>query len=307
MEYIVAGYNMVTDIYYADGRVLRDSPGGSFYSAAGIKLWRDDLAYVGTAGPDFDQYYGKFYRDNAISCHISSVLPKTLRYDLTYAPDGSWTERCSYGDAYEVMAQDVGQLRVEMFAPLCDENTRGIYLEASLSARIADHLPELKALLPNGKLMWEINTEDLFDSARKEAILQRIQQVDIYSVNLHEATAFFGKDTLEEVVRAIQALGKPCFLRLGEEGAGLITAESAVFAPPVAVEESVDPTGCGNCSTAAALIGFAEGLPAFDTVMMANISAGFNARQVGPWPKADDAVRAEAGRLLAEARAARER
>lgn len=305
MEYIVAGYNMVTDIYYPDGRVKKDSPGGSFYSAAGIKMWRDSLAYVGTAGPDFADYYGKFYQDNAIETHVDAVLPQTLRYDLIYAPDGSWTERCTYGEDYEAMAKDVGRLTPEMFAPLCGENTKGIYLEASLSARIADHLPELKALLPNGKLMWEINTEDLFDPGKKEAILQRIEQVDIYSVNLHEATAFFGKSALMDIVLEIQKLGKPCFLRLGESGAGLVTKDSAVFAPPVAVEDSVDPTGCGNCSTAAALIGFAEGLPAFDTVMMANIAAGFNARQVGPWPIVDAPTRAEAQRLLDAAKAAR--
>ena len=126
--------------------------------------------------------------------------------------------------------------------------------------------------------------------------------MDIYSVNLHEARGFWGKETLEEIIEEIQKLGKPCFLRLGEEGAGLVTADSAVFAPPVKVENSVDPTGCGNCSTAAALIGFAEGLDAFDTVMMANISAGFNACQIGPWPVVDEATRAEAQKLLEEAK-----
>ena len=302
MEYIVAGYNMVTDLYYPDGRVIKASPGGSFYAAAGIKMWRDSLAYVGTAGPDFDELYGTFFRENGIGTHVKEILPNTLRYDLRYAPDGSWTESCTYGEEYEAMAKDVGRLTPEMFAPLCDANTKGIYLEASLSARIADELPELKALIPHGKLMWEVNTEDLFDPARKEAILTRIDKVDIYSVNLHEARAFFRRETLEEVLADIQALGKPCFLRLGEEGAGLVTPQSAVFAPPVAVAESVDPTGCGNCSTAASLIGFAEELPAFDTVMMANISAGFNARQVGPWPVADEATRTEARRLLEAAR-----
>ncbi len=302
MEYIVAGYNMVTDIYYPDGRVIRSSPGGSFYSAAGIKMWRDSLAYVGTAGPDFGEFYGKFYADNAIETHVKPALPNTLRYDLVYSADGSWTERCTYGEEYEAMAKDIGRLTPEMFAPLCDENTKGIYLEASLSAKIADQLPALKALLPNGKLMWEVNTEDLFDPARKQDILDRIAQVDIYSVNLHEATAFFGKATLEEVIQEIRKLGKPCFLRLAEEGACLVTQEEMVFAPPVGVADSVDPTGCGNCSTAAALIGFAEGLPGFDTVMMANIAAGFNARQVGPWPQVDEATRKEARRLLEEAR-----
>lgn len=305
MEYIVAGYNMVTDLYYPDGRVIQSSPGGSFYAAAGIKMWRDSLAYVGTAGPDFQEFYGPFFRENAIETHVEPLLPHTLRYDLVYAADGSWTERCTYGEAYESMAKDVGRLTPAMFAPLCGPDTKGIYLEASLSAKIADHLSELRALLPNGKLMWEVNTEDLFDPARKEAILRRISEVDIYSVNLHEATAFFQKATLAEVIQEIQSLGKPCFLRLGEEGAGLVTRDGAVFAPPVDVAGSVDPTGCGNCSTAASLIGFAEGLPAFDTVMMANISAGYNAKQVGPWPVVDSATRTEAARLLAEARNAR--
>lgn len=304
MEYIVAGYNMVTDIYYPDGRVIKSSPGGSFYAAAGIKLWRDNLAYVGTAGSDFQEFYGSFFGKNAIETHVKACLSHTLRYDLIYADDGSWTEQCTYGEAYEAMAKDIGRLTPAMFAPLCGADTKGIYLEASLSAKIADHLTELRALIPNGKLMWEINTEDLFDPARKEAILQRIHEVDIYSVNLHEATAFFHRTTLAEVIQEIQRLGKPCFLRLGEEGAGLVTCEEAVFAPPVDVAGSVDPTGCGNCSTAASLIGFAEKLPAFDTVMMANISAGFNAKQIGPWPVVDSAVRSEAARLLAQARAA---
>ena len=298
MEYIVAGYNMITDIYYPDGRVIKASPGGSFYSAAGIRMWRESIAYVGTAGPDFNDYYGKFFADNNIETHISEVLPKTLSYDLVYAPDGSWTESCSYGEEFEVMAKDIGRITPEMFAPLCDENTKGIYIEASLSAKIADNFPQVKALIPNGKLMWEVNTEDLFDATKKEAILERISQVDIYSVNLHEGKAFFDRETKEEVIAEIQKLGKPCFLRLGEEGAGFVTATEAVFAPPVMVENSVDPTGCGNCSTAAALIGFAEGLPLLDATIMANISSGFNAQQVGPWPKVDAETQSKAKQLM---------
>ncbi|MBR6801393.1 MAG: carbohydrate kinase family protein [Eubacteriaceae bacterium] len=302
MEYIVAGYNMITDIYYPDGRVIKASPGGSFYSAAGIKMWRDSVAYVGTAGSDFNDYYGKFFSDNEISTHIAEVLPKTLSYDLIYAEDGSWTERCSYGEEFEAMAKDIGRITPEMFAPLCDENTKGIYIEASLSAKIADNFPEVKALIPNGKLMWEINTEDLFDPTKKEAILERIGQVDIYSVNLHEARGFWGVETLEKVIDEIRKIGKPCFLRLGEEGAGMVTNEYAVFAPPVNVEKSVDPTGCGNCSTAASLIGYAEGIDPFETVMMANISAGFNALQVGPWPKVDTKTRETANKILNDAK-----
>ena len=46
MEYIVAGYNMLTDITYSDGSTIENTPGGSFYSASGVKFWRDSVAYA---------------------------------------------------------------------------------------------------------------------------------------------------------------------------------------------------------------------------------------------------------------------
>ena len=98
MDYIVAGYNMLTDIYYADGSTLENSPGGSFYSASGVKFWRDSVAYVGTAGPDFDTWYGDWFRKNRIDCRVIPCLPHTLKYTLEYRPDGIWSERCLYGD-----------------------------------------------------------------------------------------------------------------------------------------------------------------------------------------------------------------
>ena len=79
MEYIVAGYNMLTDIYYADGSRRLNSPGGSFYAASGIRFWRESVAYVGTAGPDFDRWYGEWFRANGIDCRVTACLPHTLK------------------------------------------------------------------------------------------------------------------------------------------------------------------------------------------------------------------------------------
>ncbi len=304
MEYIVAGYTMVTDIYYPDGSCVMESPGGSFYSAAGIKLWRDNLVYLGTAGPDFNKYYGDFYGPNHIKTAVKECLPHTLYYNLFYSEDGSWCENCKYGEDYADFARAEGKLTPDMFASCCDENTKGIYIEASLSAYIVDHLPEVKALIPGGKLMWEINTEDLFNTFAHDSILDRIAQVDIYSINLHEARGFFGVEDEQAIYNSIFRLGVPCFLRMGERGAALLQDGKAVFMPSVGADECVDSTGCGNCSTAAALIGFAEGRPPKETVAMANISASYNVRQVGPWPLFDEATRREAyatlGKMLEE-------
>lgn len=196
------------------------------------------------------------------------------------------------------MAKDVGRITPEMLGECVDEGTKGIYIEASLSARIADEFPAVKALIPRGCLMWEVNGDDLRDPAMKGAILERIAQVDAFSMNLDEARGFFRTEDGAAILAGLQACGKPCFLRLGEKGAGFVTPEGSVFAPSVGTADSVDPTGCGNCSTAAAMIGLAEGLSLEKTAAMANLAAAYCAKQNGPWPMVDAQTRQAAGAAL---------
>ena len=291
MEYIAAGYNMLTDITYADGTKRRNSPGGSWYAVSGLCFWRKNVAYVGTAGPDFDSWYGDWFRKNGIDCRVKSCLPRTLKYALDYGPDGIWTEYCLYGEDYEAMAKEEGRITPEMLADCVDGTTKGIYLEASLSAHIADELEDVKALIPRGVLMWEINGDDLRDPASRQDIEKRIAQVDAFSMNYDEACEFFGTNDPERILSGLQSYGKPCFFRLGERGAGLVDQEDAIFLQGIDVDRGTEPTGCGNCSTAACLIGLAEQYTPEETLLMANLAASYCARQAGPWPKADDAFR----------------
>ena len=300
MEYIAAGYNMLTDVTFADGRSILNTPGGSWYAASGLVFWRKSVAYVGTAGPDFDRYYGDWFAANGIDCLVKKCLPETLKYELRYRPDGIWTENCSQGEEYEKMAKDVGRITPEMIAACAGPETKGIYIEASLSAKIADGFAEVKTLVPQAFLMWEINGDDLRDPSCKEAIEARIAQADAFSMNFDVACGFFGTEDEAAILAGMQRYGKPCFFRLGERGSCLVTPDKATFAPAAGLPESVDPTGCGNCSTAAALIGLAEGLGAEKTVRMANLAASYCAKQTPPWPKADDAFRAEMERKLEE-------
>ena len=56
--------------------------------------------------------------------------------------------------------------------------------------------------------------------------------------------------------------------------------------------EVVDVTGCGNTSTAGACCAWCEGNDPIMTGIMANISANYNLRQIGPYPNfTDDVVR----------------
>ena len=61
----------------------------------------------------------------------------------------------------------------------------------------------------------------------------------------------------------------------------------------------MDATGCGNASTAATLIGFAEGFHPTKTVAMANVSAYCNSRCHGLYPLYDAKIRTEAESISA--------
>ncbi len=294
MEYLVGGYTMLNDFDLPGGKRLRDVLGGSVFSAAGIRLWRDSVAYIGAAGEDFDRFYGPYFENNGIAVSVKKPVDRTLRYQMKYNDDGSWEESCQYGPEYEQKAARLCLLEAGQFAPYCGEDTKGIYVEAALSTRIVNQFSELKAMMPNGKLMWEITTGDLLTPSRHTQVLEKIQTVDAFSMNFNEAKAFFGKQELEEVLDELRKIGKPCFFRAGERGAYMLQGSETAFLPAVGTEESVDPTGCGNCSTATALIGYAEGLGPWETVAMANVSAGFNARQYGPWPLATPEARRQA-------------
>lgn len=294
MEYLAGGYTMISDIYGLDGTVRMNDAGGSAYAVGGMRLWRDSVGYVGTAGKDFDEFFGRFYRDNGIALFMEFPLEETLHYDLHYAADGSWTESCLKGEEYENEARATGALTVEMFSKGIDRDTKGVYLEAAMNTDIVHRFRELKCAIGNARLMWEIEAGDLYEPSLKDEILRLIPQADCFSINMNEGKAFFDTSDEKEVMKSIDRIGKPCFLRAGEAGACWIEEGRGVFVPSYGADTSVDSTGCGNASTAAALIGFAEGFSPSKTVAMANISAYYNSRCHGLYPLYDMSTRIQA-------------
>lgn len=294
MEYIVGGYTMINDIVLDKDHVICGKLGGSVFSAAGVKLWNDSVAYVGVAGEDFEALYSEFLDNNGIQRAMLAPFPETLRYRMTYSENGAWSEVCANGPEYEESASKASCLHAGMFKGYCGEDTKGIYVEASVRQPVTDEFCELKKMMPHGKLMWEIASSDLYCPELRGRVLSVIETADIYSMNYHEARAFFGVDSVADAVERLKGIGKPCFFRAGTDGACMIDGGKAEFLPAVGTEDSVDPTGCGNCSTAAALVGFAEGRTLKETVAMANVAAWLNARQYGPWPVCDQKTRTAA-------------
>jgi sugar/nucleoside kinase (ribokinase family) len=270
---------------YASGRKAESFLGGTIYTVDGIKPYTDEVLFITTAGPDFDKYFGEYYRKNNLStAGVKFVLPKTQYNTLDYAADGRWWEYSKYGPEFQSEWGPMALIQAAYVMEYSNEQTRGIYFESSVLESIWKDLDGIRSAAPNAALMWEIPTPDIDRPELKNTILELVRKCDIYSVNLPESMSLFGAHSETESIAAILAFGKPCFFRVGEKGSYMIQDGQAWFAPSIGVEQSVDPTGCGNCSTGTALYGYCEGLHPLKTAILANLAASLNARQFGPYP-----------------------
>ncbi len=293
MRYIIAGCALIDDIVHADGSRTRGQLGGSLYALAGIKPCCDDVLLVTTAGPDFADYYGAYYRANNLSfAGVNTVLPHTQHNVLTYQTDGRWHETSAHGPDFVARYGHLTPISTAQIIPHCSHATRGIYLEASVTESVWRNLEQLRAAAPNALIMCEVPSADTEHPQRHRLVRDMAKNVDVFSINLPEAQAVYGTRSEAETLEYLLTLATPCFFRVGTRGAYLITGGQVFFAPAVGVAESVDATGCGNCSTGTALYGLAEGLPPPQIVHMANHAAALNARQPGPFPVFDATVRA---------------
>ena len=83
--------------------------------------------------------------------------------------------------------------------------------------------------------------------------------MDYYSLNRPESFDLFGVKTEEAAIEKMQQIGVPCFYRVGKRGAYFIKDGEVAFEPSVELGPQMDPTGCGNSSTAACFAAMCKG------------------------------------------------
>ncbi len=294
MKYLVTGCTLLNDINFADGSKAEGFLGGTIYTVNGIKPFSDEVLFVTTAGADFEEHFGDYYRRNKLSTQgVEFVLPKTQYNTLEYAADGRWWEYSKYGKDFEKEWGPKAIIQASYITKHSSDQTSGIYFESSVEEPVWKNLVDIRKAAPNAKIMWEIPTFDIDNPKVKNDIKALIDKCDIYSLNLPESMTYFDTKSEEESIEAIIALGKPCFFRVGIKGAYMIVNEEAWFAPSIGSDKSVDPTGCGNCSTGTAMYGYCEGLHPLKTVILANLAASLNVLQFGPYPLFTNELRTE--------------
>ena len=163
--------------------------------------------------------------------------------------------------------------------------------------RLCEYGCEVLAIDRNPELVQPISnlvTQAVVGDARDKEVLRALGAKDfecaIVAIGYNLADSVLATMNLKE-------LGVPCYYRVGSKGAYMIMNGEVEFVPVVHLvpkEEEVDPTGCGNSSTAAALWAFCEGMTTKEICAWGNIVAAHNVLQFGPTKVINQAKRDEA-------------
>lgn len=292
IEYLSCGNIMSDRIENEDGSYSEWNMGGpAFYALSGMRIWTKDVKLVCATGADYAETYGKWMDDNGVTREsVREEMEEHTRFTLKYMGNGAFWPTPKFSMEHlgylKTHADDID--RAAEGYPI-----RGMYMAHCIDRVVWKNLAAVKA--KHGfKIMWEIeygpHLLKVYDMDRAQ-ILDRIrgamEVADAWSLNSNEAADLFGKDKFDDagIINELQKLPIDfTFYRVGDRGSFAVTPTNAYFCP---VQQpfgpSVDPTGCGNCSTGSAAYALFSGEHPAMVAAMGNVAGGFNAAQRGPY------------------------
>lgn len=288
-KYISCGNLVLDRVRLADGQVSPPNlGGGGLFALAGVRVWTQSCKLVCHAGEDYFETYGRWMEANGLTNDgVMIDAEKCSSSVITHHSDGTYSQENPLGPKRG--AENFGYLQVKPreLGALIDADTKAVYMTQICDKVRWKNIARVKD--ETGiKVMWELQ---LFDQTL-EQVKAVIGQADMFSLNKFEASKLYGipAEKEEELVKRLQELPvEMTFFRVGKAGAYVVTPNKVAFCGPVdPFGRSVDPTGCGNCSTGGAMVAYMEGYDPLMVGIMANISAGFNANQYGVYPQFDE-------------------
>ena len=292
-RYLSLGNVLYDSTIAVDGTFYGEYLGGQgFHAMAGIRLWTGDVGMVTRAGEDFKDGFSKWFRDNGVSEeHVQIKLDYTSHVLMQFHEDGS----------YGVLPLENGLQFVPYLQGIMDPRPEDV--EAAITPDTVAYYhhcmtPDRHTFEQHRKIrekygvrtMWEVTYAPgsqfsispyfSIDKLRNGAEIS-----GMWSLNRNEAADIFKipRENDDDMINELIKIGgEMCYYRCGSKGAYVVAGNSAVFCPMIDITTSVDPMGCGNNSTGAAMYAWCETGDPLMTGIMAAISAGYNARQKGP-------------------------
>ena len=286
MEYVIASSVGTDNICLPDGRRMDGLPGGAgIYALAGIRLWTGNVAVAAGVSHEYVKRHGAWYKANGLS--MEGLVERSGIDPVSHVDYRQEDERCDKPvmGLWEFRKLDPMVREVER---LCSSETKGVYFFKHLDREFISGMAGLRKRY-GLKTLWEIS-EDAAVPENLDEIERYLKEVDLFSINRHEASVLYGTDDMEAVCRRME--GYPCavYFRQGSKGAYMVTPGKTVFCPSVAGLHVTDPTGGGNSSGAAVLYGWCEGDTPYRCAALGAASASVILEQFGPPERFDGAA-----------------
>ena len=296
MNYLVVSTAVTDEIRLPNG-VTRNSVlgGAGIYALSGIKVWHDDVKIITGIGEDFLASQGEWFAKNNLTTSGLIIKDKNTPHTVVqYFANGERVETPKYGVAhYQRLMPSAADVSHH-----CSPDTDGVYVFRDTEPHFWQEIIRLKTA-HTFKLMWELDASVAAPEKLPE-VRMILSQCDIFSLNIQEAFTLFAVSQVGHALQKLQNLQLPLvYLRMGAAGATIITPENRYHIPSVSDIDVVDPTGAGNCSSGAVLVGYCQGHDPLTIGVMGTISAALCLTQYGPPPILDSTVRLEAQQLLA--------
>ncbi|MBQ8995146.1 MAG: carbohydrate kinase family protein [Oscillospiraceae bacterium] len=309
-KYLACGNVLYDSMREIDGSSMGEHMGGqALYATSGIRVWTRDVKMVTNCGYDFDDAYKPWLLQNGLRLDgINYEQEFTAHVGMQHTESGAYKMIPSEsGLIYNEYLQGMMELSFEQIEAQIDSDTKAIYFHVFIPDRVyfrkIDRIREKFGV----RFMYEVvyGMDYLpYPYFNVDKLKDAVKIAGLWSLNKNEAVGIFNMPnaTDEQIIEKLLEFDcEMCYFRCGDRGAYVVIGNTAYFVPVVHILPSADPTGCGNCSTGAAMAAWCEtdGNPLM-TGVMAGISAGFNASQAGPWPLYTEEDEAEADRLANE-------
>ncbi len=275
-KYIAASTIVTDEIHFPGRREAVTVPGGAgIYALCGMKLFTDDVLPVPGGGEDFKSLFGSWFSRNGIPMEgIRISTEKTPLNIIRYDEDGGRTETPRYGENHyhEV---EVKPEYLETVFP----HAKGVYIFRNSERSFWEPVLRMKHM-SGVPVMWEIAADAAYPENMK-AVRTLAEEVEILSINETEAAALTGLGPEYAAEELLSWKVPLIFLRRGSRGCSMFSGGFREDIPSAAVTDVVDPTGCGNSSSGAVLVGWCEGRAPRECAWMGNMAAAMCIRQYG--------------------------
>ena len=277
-DFVVVSTAVTDDIKLANGKTIgRHLGGAGIYALSGIRLWTESVVLVTGVGEEFERDYGGWFLNNA--CKMDGLFVKdkhTAVSCVTYLEDGEREETPLYGSEHYLRLEATPE-EFESFV----KDAKGVYIFKDTNAAYWQKTLALKKKY-GFCLEWEINAS----AATREncEMVQKIaSQCDIFSLNKREAFALLDVDQLDQAIEILSKWPVPAiYLRVGRDGAIVISNNQVLQIPSVRGITAVDPTGAGNSSTSGFLYGWCRNESPTLCGIRGSVSAAHCITQYGP-------------------------